>query len=439
MVVARSSQAVIGASDALMTAPLGEAPVAAVTTGAMNAYALVIVPMGVAFMVQSFAAQLSARGEVGAARRYAWYGLMVTAAVVVAAVASTPLIGPLLSLLPFEPDVRGLMTSYLTIRMFALGGFIGTEALGNWFGGLGNTRLQMIAGVLAMVVNVFLNWVLIFGNLGAPAMGVEGAAWASVVASWSGFAFLAVVFAMHVRSSRDEAGPLQLGEIKRLLRFGVPNGFNWFLEFAAFIVFLNVIVADLGTTVLAAMMVVININSVSFMPAFGLSSSGAILAGQAIGSGRRDDVPAILKTTMAVTATWQGLVGLAYLLLPTLLMSQFQPDSADTTMVELGAVMLAISAAWQLFDSVTLTTSETLRAAGDTSFTMWARLCVAWGFFAPGAYFHVRSYDGGYVAAMLWLVAYTAILAAVFALRFRNGAWRKIDLTGEDEEALPAA
>ena len=92
MVVARSSQAVIGASDALMTAPLGEAPVAAVTTGAMNAYALVIVPMGVAFMVQSFAAQLSARGEVGAARRYAWYGLMVTAAVVVAAVASTPFI-----------------------------------------------------------------------------------------------------------------------------------------------------------------------------------------------------------------------------------------------------------------------------------------------------------------------------------------------------------
>src|SRR5690606_34683512 len=173
------------------------------------------------------------------------------------------LIAPLLSLLPYTPGVRAAMTDYLAIRSLSVGAFVATEALGNWYGGLGNTRLHMAAGLSAMVANVLLNVVLIEGRLGALALGVSGAAIASVLAGWLGFAVLAVPFFRGWWTGAKLGGPLGLraGELIRMLRFGLPNGLNWFLEFAAFAIFINLIVGRLGTSVLAAMMIVMNINA----------------------------------------------------------------------------------------------------------------------------------------------------------------------------------
>lgn len=441
MVLARSTQAVVGFCDALMVAPLGEDALAATTTGAMNAFCIAILPMGVVFIVQSFAAQLTGKGDLVGARRYAWYGLILSAATALIGLFALPLIGPVLGLLPFEPRVEEQMTEYLAIRLLSLGAMVGTEALGNWFGGLGNTRVQMVAGVVAMVVNIALNWVFITGHLGAPALGVAGAALASSIASWVGFAVVAYAFARGWGGSRPESGgPLRLAraELMRVLRFGLPNGLNWFLEFAAFILFINVVMADLGTGVLAAFMVVMTINSVSFMPALGLSSSGAILAGQAIGGGRKDEVPGIWFLTARTTAAWQGAVGLCYVLAPALLISIFAPPDQDASrLLEVGTVLLALSAAWQLFDAVAMTLSETLRAAGDTAWTLWARVILAWALFVPSSLVTVFVFDSGHVAAMLCIAGYIAVLAATFYWRFRSGRWRDIDLTGTSPPLVP--
>jgi MATE family multidrug resistance protein len=94
-----------------------------------------------------------------------------------------------------------------------------------------------------------------------------------------------------------------------------------------------------------------------------------------------------------------------------------------------GARMLMLSAAWQLFDSAAATTGEALRAAGDTAFMLWARIALAWAFFAPGAYFTVGWLGWGDTGAAFWLVAYLALLAATLAARFRAGAWRRFRLT----------
>ena len=98
--------------------------------------------------------------------------------------------------------------------------------------------------------------------------------------------------------------------------------------------------------------------------------------------------------------------------------------------------MLQISAAWQLFDACAITLSEILRAAGDTLIPMLLRLALAWVVFAPSAVIAVMVLGGGEVAAMLCLVGYLAALAGLLALRFRTGAWRRIDLTGGGEPAL---
>jgi MATE family multidrug resistance protein len=174
------------------------------------------------------------------------------------------------------------------------------------------------------------------------------------------------------------------------------------------------------------------------MPAFGLASSGAILVGQAIGAGEHDRVPGIVKLTMKVAAVWQGSVGLLYLVFPTLLMGLFAPPGGGAELVRVGIIMLAISAAWQLFDAAVITLSEALRAAGDTTWSMWARVVGAWLLFIPAATIAVLVFDGGFVAAMLCMLVYIASLAAAFGWRFRRGAWRDIDLTGEDAELVIA-
>jgi len=428
-VVSRSSQVVVGIADAAMVAHLGEAALAATTTGAMNSFAFFILPMGIVFIVSSFSSQLSGRGEAPSARRYGFYGLSVAAATQLLGVAGIPAAAWLLSSLDYAPEVRSLMTEYMAIRLWSGGAAIGIEALGNYYGGLGNTRLPMRASVAAMALNVAGNWLLIDGHLGAPALGVAGAAWASALSTWAAFLGLLFVFLREGRRGGAVVPRLRLGELGRMLRFGLPSGLNWFLEFAAFSFFVNVVVAGLGTTALAALMAVIQLNSFAFMPAFGLASAGAILVGQAIGAGRKDDVPAIVRLTFGAAGTWQGLVGLLYLAMPALLFAPFAREASSAeALLAAGSRMLALSAAWQLFDAAAATLAEALRAAGDTVFTLWARVVMAWAVFVPGSWITVRVLGGGDLGAVAWLVAYLALLAGALYLRFRAGAWRRLQL-----------
>jgi MATE family multidrug resistance protein len=288
--------------------------------------------------------------------------------------------------------------------------------------------MQMVAGIITMVAAVFFNWVLIDGHLGAPAMGVNGAALASTIASFLGFAFIAVAFWRRWGNAPTaRATHLSLRELGRVLRFGLPNGLNWFLEFAAFQLFVNGVLASLGDETVAALNVVIAINSLSFMPAFGLASAGAILAGQAIGRGDRDAVWPQVKITLLCTMTWMGLIGIVYATAPARVLSLFASERSGQ-LVAIGTTMLVISAAWQLTDAISMTLAETLRAAGDTTWTAAARLILAWAIFTPAAFLVVDHFNGGPIGAMLCLVGYLALLAAAFAWRFRSSAWKHIQL-----------
>ena len=430
IVVQRSAQVVIGTTDAILVARLGEAALGAASAGGHNAFALFILPMGTVFIVSSFAAQLFGKGDLPGARRYAFYGLAVAALAQVLCVAAIPAIPAVLSTMSYPVEVAELMADYLVLRLLSGGPAVGLEALGNYYAGLKNVKLPMMAQLFAMVLNIGLDFVLIFGELGAPAMGVRGAAMASSIATTLAFLLLLGCFFKGV--GIPEGGTLKtklrMREMVALLRFGVPSGLNWFIEFAAFIGFINLVVASLGKSELAAMLAVFQINSVSFMPAFGLTSAGAIFVGQAIGAGKKDDVGRTVRLTLGATATWQGAVGLLYLLIPSVLLAPFVEDDG-TAFLAAGMVVLRLSATWQLFDAVVNTFAEALRAAGDTAFCSIARGLVAWIFFFPGAWITVRHFGGREVSATLWLVAYMAGLALVLWWRFRTGKWRALEMT----------
>jgi len=423
IVVSRASQTVISLSDALLVAHLGAAALASTATGAINAMTVLMLPLGISFIVQSFASQLFAKNDLAGARRYGWYGLILAALTQVACLLAWPQVGRVLELLPYEPDVRDLMASYLRIRLLSGGAVIGIEALGSYFGGLGRTRPGMVANITAMVLNVAGNWILIDGLFGAPAMGVPGSALASALASGIAFAGFFIYFLME--------GPrvkLSAREFFRMLRFGIPEGFNWFFEFGSFVFFTNVTMASLGTSSLAAMNAVLTVNSVSFMPAFGLASSGAILVGQAIGANRRDDVPGILKLTMKTALAWQGAVGLICLLIPQFLIGFASQGEKGPEVVAIGVQMLRVAALWGVFDAMAMTQTETLRGAGDTFVPMMLRIALAWLVFAPGSYFSVQVLGWNAVQAISWFVIHLAALAAILFVRFRLGAWRHIQL-----------
>ena len=430
IVISRASQVVVGVCDALMVAHLGDASLAATTTGALDVFALLILPMGVAFIVSTFASQLFGKNDLAGARRYGYYGLALAVCAQLFCLGASFVTGPILNLLPYSPEVRDLVGAYVRIRFMSGGAAIGIEALGNYYGGIGNTRLPMQANVVAMVLNVVGCFVLIDGRFGAPAMGVRGSALAGALATTVAFAGLLARFLRDGRKTAAGAKRLSLREFGRMLRFGLPSGFNWFFEFMAFLFFVNVVVAGLGTTELAAMMTVFQVNSVAFMPAFGLASAGAILVGQAIGAGHKDAVPPIVRLTFLTSALWQAMVGITYVAMPGLVLAAFaRAGDAGAPLRAAGTPLLMLSAAWLLFDALATTLAEALRAAGDTAFTLWARLVIAWVVFVPGSYLSVRKLGWTERGAVSWMVVYLALLAAVLVIRFRRGAWRRIDLT----------
>jgi multidrug resistance protein, MATE family len=431
IVIARATQSVIGFCDALMVAPLGEAQLAAATTGALDTFAFIVFPMGTVFIVQSFVSQLRGAGDEEGSLRYALYGLALAVLAGVLALACAPAVPLLVGLLDAAPEVREPMAAYIVVRLLGVLPAIGIEALGNYYGGLGNTRPSMVAGVIAMVANIALNFALIEPRFGLPGYGVAGAAWASTVATFVGFAVIGAGFVQDLRQSHRRVGRLRLGEFGRMLRFGVPNGVNWFLEFASFAVFINVVMSHLGTTALAAFNVVIQVNSVSFMPAFGLSSAGAIMVGEAIGRRAFREVAEVVRLTAKLNCLFMGALGLVYLGFSRELMQLFAPrDGVVGPLLELGASMLVLSSVWQLFDAVGLTLGEALRAAGDTAFCMALRVGLAWLVFLPLGYVIVWRLDGSARDAMFAQVAYMGLLAGALYLRYRGGRWREISLLG---------
>jgi MATE family multidrug resistance protein len=196
--------------------------------------------------------------------------------------------------------------------------------------------------------------------------------------------------------------------------------------------FIDVVFARLGTQALAALMAVLQLNTVAFMPAFGVASANAIHVGGALGAGAPGAVPRMVLRAAMVTAVWMLCVGAVYALLPAALLRLFSDGGAGAEgFVSVGAALLLVSVAWQLFDAASMVIAEALRAAGDTAWPMAARIAISWGLFVPITLFAVRR-GAGPVDALAWVVAYMALLTALLFARFRAGAWRRMDLAGAE-------
>ena len=236
----------------------------------------------------------------------------------------------------------------------------------------------MFALLSANVVNVLVNWVLIFGNWGFPALGVEGAGWATFFSRFYMFGVLLAFVVFKERSNPTGLFHASRGIDKQLIRallaLGFPVAMQITAEYGVFAL-ATALIARIDAVSLAAHQIVLNVASVTFMVPFGVSSAGAVRVGHAIG--RKDAHGAIVSGWAAVVLGTSFMLGagIVLFLAPEMVLRVF---TTDHSVFSLGVPLLFLAAAFQFFDGVQVTAGGVLRGIGDTRTPMFANLIGHW-------------------------------------------------------------
>ena len=428
VVLANVAQTLMGLVDTLMVGRLGDAPLAAVglATLLFSAVAMSVKALDVA--AQSFTAR-----HIGAGRSDEVGVVLATALSCSLSVGVLLTLGGMLwpevliRLVTGDPEVQHLGARYLVYRYAGLLPLLVFFMLRGVFDGIGWTRVGMLIGIGMNLVNVLLNWVLIFGHFGLPALGVAGAALASTLSSSLAAAAI-VAFGLR-RSIRRRyrffaRGNLQPALLGRFLAVGWPSAAQSFGVIVALLLFF-IILGKLATLAVAAGNVVLRIASLSLMPGIGIAVAVQTLVGQALGRG---DVHSAVRTGwsgVALALVFMGGLGLLFLLIPELILRLFSPSES---LIAAGIPILKLTGIAQLLAAVAGPLAGALRGAGATRQVMLVDVLVGFGLLAPCAYLFGIVLDGGLVGAWLGLLVWFFLYASGMVVLFVKGGWQSIEL-----------
>jgi MATE family multidrug resistance protein len=289
---------------------------------------------------------------------------------------------------------------------------------------MNQVRPVMFVLLSANLVNAGLNWVLIFGHFGMPALGTTGAAWAPVVGRT--YMALALVGVIALRERRERLGLAELPlapdwhRLWRLVRLGVPAATQVTAEVGVFAA-ATALAARLDPIQLASHQIALNVASVSFMVPLGVASAGAVRVGQAMG--RRDPygVRHAGWTALAIGVGFMACAAIAFIAAPTLIIRLF---TDDRTVIAAGVTLLAIAAAFQLFDGMQGVATGILRGLGDTRTAMFSNLAGHWLLGLPVSY--VLCFVLGWGVSGLWLglslglIVVSLVLITTWTVRTRR-------------------
>jgi MATE family multidrug resistance protein len=339
-----------------------------------------------------------------------------------------PLAGPIVALGSHAAQLQALEVTYFRCLCFSALPTLLTAAACSFFAGRGDSRTVLLVSALGLAVNGPCAYVLIFGRLGFPQLGIAGAGWATV-AGTSASAVLALALLLR-REHRKRYGNgwgwgFDRALFARFLRFGVPNGIGVALDTLAFTVFI-LLVGELGKEELAATSIVFTLNLLAFLPMLGIAQAVEVLVGQRLGEDRPAEAERSTWTGLVLALALTFCVGVAYVLWPEALAVPFRSDSDPASWARVQEripPLLKFVAVYCLFDSSNLVFAFALRGAGDTRFVTCAGLVLAWTVMVVPAWACIRSGLGLY-AAWGFATLYIILLAWTFFWRFRQGRWR---------------
>ncbi len=342
------------------------------------------------------------------------------------------LAGPFAALAGHAPEMQAMEAAYFRCLCFAALPILVGAAATSFFAGRGDTVTAMWVNIVGLVVNVPLAYVLIFGKLGVPPMGIEGAGWATVAGTSA--SALYAVWALLKKEYRDGYGNgwgwgFDAGLMGRLLYYGVPQGVGTAVEVGAFALFL-VFIGRMGDAEVAATGIACTLNLLAYLPMMGVGQAVEVIVGQCIGEGKPDEAEKAAWSGLLVALLFTGAVALLYFFTPGMLAEPFRPpEGKDGVMwaevLALIPALLRFVAAYCLFDSVTLVFAFALRGAGDTRFVTWATIILSWPVMVLPAWLAWR-WGWGMYPAWAFASLYIVLLATTLFVRFRLGAWRSM-------------
>ena len=401
VVVAEMSWVTMGTVDILMVRALGPSAIGAVGVGSMLFLALAVFGIGVLLGLDTVIAQSFGAGQRDECHRWFVHGVVMSVMLTIPLTLVAWVAIARLDLWGFDLTVLNLTEPYLRIVTWSVLPLLLYTAFRRYLQAMGVVKPTMVILLTANLVNVLANWMLIHGNLGAPALGVDGAGWATFISrSYLALGLLSVVVWRDARTDyglRRVSWVIERSRLRQLLWLGLPAAMQVTLEVGVFSA-ASALAGRLAPVALAAHQITLNMASFTFMVPLGLASAAAVRVGHAVG--RQDTYGA---NQAGWTAVMLGVFCMAFasaifLLIPSRLMGLF---TVDLTVVDLGVTLLFVAAIFQVFDGLQGVLTGALRGLGDTRTPMFLNLAGHWAFGLPLGY--TICFVLGYGVVGLWI------------------------------------
>jgi MATE family multidrug resistance protein len=365
-----------------------------------------------------------------------WQGIYLALLGGLVILAISPFSQPIFNFIGHDPAVRE--NEIVFFRTLCYGAFpvLASVAMSGFFAGRGETWILVWVNVAATAVTIVLDYLLIFGNLGCPELGMQGAALATVASGVFTFLLYAVLI-FRRRYLREFPAllnaRLQRPLMQRLVRYGFPSGVQFFIDIIGFTAFI-MIMGTLGTVSLAATNIALNINTLAFMPMLGGGIAVSVLVGQYQGKKRPDLAQRSAYSAFHICFGYMATVALLFVVVPDLFLAPFTAKASPENIRALRPVVLVLMrfiAVYSLFDTLNIIFGGAIKGAGDTHFVMRMLAVISVCVLVIPTYvaliwLHAGLYTGWTIGS-----CYVAVLGIGFWLRFRNGKWKSIRVIEE--------
>ena len=401
VIIAEIGWITMGIVDTIIVGPLGPAALGAVGTGSTLFFTVMVLGMGTLFALDAFVAQSFGAGRIDDCHRWLFAGLqlagvmsVVLVLIAISGVALLPRAG-------LHPEVLAFLQPYLKHLLWSAPPILVFTVFRRYLQAMNVVAPVTVAALTANIINAVGNWLLVYGHLGLPAMGVVGSAYATLGARiyLALFVFVAILRRERRRSSgfHDVPFRLDLPRVWQIGRLGVPAALQMVLEVGVFAA-ASALAGRISPMALAANQIVLNIAGFLFMIPLGLNSAAAVRVGQAVGAGDAPGMRAAGWTALCLAGVFTVLTSAIIALWPGPFLRIF---TAEPAVLTVGAILLLYYAICQPFDAFQSVATGALRGLGETRTPMIANLIGHWLIGLPIGYW--LCFPRGWGVIGLWV------------------------------------
>jgi len=406
-----------------------DAYAASLPAGLLN-FTIISIFMGTITYIDVFISQYNGNKSYDKIGSAMWQSIYLGFAAAVMMFVISLFSHPIFNLFGHSPEVVVEEIKYFRILCWGTLPLFVSYGLTGFFAGREKTAVVLLVNVIGIIINTIADYILIFGKLGFPALGIEGAAISSILSSIVMVLAFSLLIAGNKQHKIYRMGNLKpdFNFMKRLFRFGFPNGVQFFFDMAAFTFFV-IIMGSLGKEIQSATNIVMNINQLIFMPLVGCAITTSIMVGTYLGANKPELAQKSVKTALKAVYFYIVIVLALIVIVPNLFISPFAGGAEKDLVKQIYPLIvecLRFVAIYTLFDPSNVIFSAAIKGAGDTAFVMKALGSLAIFLAGIPIYLAVRVFNFGFFTGWTIFVVYVISLALVFFLRYRSGKWKKM-------------